>query len=76
MLKIQKLSSQFHSSTHLVTNPSREPIVEKMLLETYTDLFPCENVLNKEEIQLLVGRVDAKLLKSVCVKLFKAEDIQ
>lgn len=39
-------------------------------------LLPGEDVLVKVELDLLIGDVDAELLKRVPLKVFKAEDVQ
>ncbi len=38
--------------------------------------FPGEDELVEEELQLLVGRVDAQLLKTVELKLLKAKNVE
>lgn len=39
-------------------------------------LFPGEDVLVEVELDLLIGDVDAELLKRVPLKVFKAKDVQ
>lgn len=39
-------------------------------------LLPGEDVLVEVELDLLIGDVDAELLKRVPLKVFKAEDVQ
>lgn len=39
-------------------------------------LFPSENMLVEEVLDLFVGDVDAQLLKGVLLEVLKAEDVQ
>lgn len=39
-------------------------------------LFQFEYMLNEELLEILVGIVDAKLLKAVVIEILEAEDIQ
>ena len=47
-----------------------------MNVSLVTDLFQFEHVLVEVVLQLLVGEVDAKLLKAVLLKVFESKDVE
>ena len=57
--------------THLVRNGGQ---LEPLLL--VQGLLPRKNVLVEVILQLLVGHIDAKLLKAVVLKVLKAENVE
>ena len=45
-------------------------------MQKYTYLLKLEDVLADVKLQFLIGEVDAQLLKTVCLEVFKSKHIQ